>query len=51
MLVAAPALGVTPLQGQGSGRGFLFGEHRASLTLRGGFGHANETSDLFDDVI
>ena len=44
-------LGAAPLRAQASGRGFLFQEPRASLTLRGGFGHANARSDLFDEVI
>ncbi len=38
-----------PLHAQ-SGDGFLFGQPRGSITLRGGFSHAQASSDLFDEL-
>jgi opacity protein-like surface antigen len=45
--VGAALAAVQPVQAQSSGDGFLFREPVASLTLRGGFGHAGAASDLF----
>jgi hypothetical protein len=36
--------------GAQSGGGYLFGRPQGSITLRGGFSHANAGSDLFDEV-
>lgn len=42
-------LGGAPLRAQ-SGDGYLFGRPNASVSVRGGYSHANASSDLFDDV-
>jgi hypothetical protein len=46
-MVAAVLLAAAPAQAQGSGRGFLFNEPVASLSLRGGFARATAGSDIF----
>lgn len=48
-LLCGIALAAMPVvaRAQGSGDGFLFGEPRASLTLRGGYAMPREGSDIF----
>lgn len=46
-VLAAMALVAARAQAQDGGSGFLFSEPRATLTLRGGFDHANAHSGLF----
>jgi len=46
-LVAAAA---TVARAQGTGNGYLFGQPSATLTIRGGWSHANASSDLFEQT-
>jgi opacity protein-like surface antigen len=49
----AIAVGVvltSPVRAQDTGKGFLFRPPEWSLSVRGGFSHANASSDLFSDV-
>ena len=45
LFVAAPAAA----RAQGAGNGFLLGTPVGSLTIRGGYDHANAGSDIFND--
>lgn len=47
LLFAAAIGSAVPASAQDSGKGFLFGEPTGTLTLRGGFAHANAGSDIF----
>jgi len=47
LLALAGAALATPLAAQGTGKGFLFREPRATLAVRGGFAHASAASDVF----
>jgi opacity protein-like surface antigen len=49
VLAVIVALAV-PAHAQDAGKGFLFGRPDWSLSLRGGFSHANASSDVFSDV-
>src|SRR3954471_10743022 len=52
-LVAAAALtaaAATPALAQQGGKGYLFHEPMARITIRGGYDHATAGSDIFDEV-
>lgn len=52
VLVSLLTLGAAvPAAAQSQGNGYLFGRPNISVTVRGGYAHANASSDLFDQVV